>query len=105
METVNDIIKEMREVAHNISVANERTLFLFRPVAALHSIADRLGAAHKREIKSIVDANEIAMKTAMDEVAKLRKTNEVLECARDLWFERAEELRKRCDELYNGGAK
>lgn len=91
METVNDIIRELREYSDRGRGREWMPL------------ADRLDAAYKRDLQSIVDAGEIDMRTAMDEIAKLRKTNEVLECARNLWFERAQELKKRCDELYNGG--
>ena len=97
METVDDIERELREYGDRPP-----------PRRAWIDLADRLHAAYKRDMQAIVDANE----TAMDEIAKLRKTiarlrktNEVLECARDLWFERADELRRRCEALGNGGAK
>lgn len=94
METVNDIERELREYGDRPP-----------PRRAWIDLADRLDAAYKREMQAIVDANETAMRTAMGEIAKLRKINEVLECARDLWFERADELRRRCEALSNGGAK
>lgn len=72
-ETVEDILREMRAWADLERHRMERkhvTLF-----------ADRLEAAHKRDIKAVVDVNEIAMKTATDEVAKLREENERLKAA------------------------
>ena len=94
-ETVNDIIREIRE---KIKTSDGSA-----PVVAalMSAFIDRLDAAYKRDIQAVVDANE----TAMGEIAKLRKTNELLECARDLWLERAGELRRRCEALNNGGAK
>jgi len=65
METVNDIIREMREGV----VANgwfERTLKEF---------ADRLDAAYKRDLQAMCDAGEIDMRTAMGEVERLRAEN------------------------------
>lgn len=71
METVEDIIKEIRQIAHNISVADEKTLSMFRPVAALARISNRIDAAYKRDMQSMVEAGERDMRTAMDEVARL----------------------------------
>lgn len=104
METFNDITREMRE-------GPVHSCFVTEVGAAsdanrkFRDFADRLDAAYKRDIQAIVDANETAMRTAMGEIAKLRKTNELLECARDLWLERAGELRRRYEALSNGGAK
>lgn len=63
METVDDIIKEIRFAA-NMPNCVDRNEAL--------NLADRLDAAYRRDTKAVVDANEIAMRTAMGEVAKLR---------------------------------
>ena len=63
-ETVDDIERELREYGDRPP-----------PRRAWIDLADRLHAAYKRDMQAIVDVNEIAMKTATDEVERLRAEN------------------------------
>lgn len=74
METVNDIIKEMKNWDFHSHLDGCGH-------AELSCYADRLDAAYKRDLKSIVDAGEIDMRTAMDEVTRLREENKRLKAA------------------------
>lgn len=50
-ETVEDIVREMLMVAHNVAITSkETTLSQWRPAAFLRMVSDRLLAARKREI-------------------------------------------------------
>ena len=69
-ESVDDIERELREYGDRPP-----------PRCAWIDLADRLHAAYKRDMQAIVDANETAMKTAMDEVTRLREGNERLKAA------------------------
>lgn len=115
METINDIIREMRAWADLERHRMER-----KHVALF---ADRIDAAYKRDLQAMVDAGEIDMKTAMCEVERLREENERLKAAikpiidfrpeivgnhgeeeawdSDLMMEAMVEAR----DIYNGGAK
>lgn len=75
MGTVEDIIKEMREVAKAYFAGGNGSASVYE---MLSSYADRMDAAYKRDLQSMVDAGEIDMRTAMDEVTKLREENERL---------------------------
>ena len=68
-EIVEDIVREMREVARNAHNAN------------MAWFADRIDAAYKRDIQTMVDAGVDDMQTAKDEATKLREENERLKAA------------------------
>ena len=77
METFNDITREMRAYAKKSEIDGG-------PIDVwdwLREFADRLDEAYKRDMQSIVEANETAMKTATDEVARLRVENARLKAA------------------------
>lgn len=67
METVNDIIREMRGTRPDCDdcLSNHTCEYLIR-------FANRLDAAYKRDLQAMVDAGDIDMRTATDEVARLR---------------------------------
>ena len=94
-ETIEDIVAEIRRVAHNVAVADANTINGWRPAAFLSMLADRIEAAHKREtadekrisdavVQSLRDkklemAGEIAAKD--NEIARLRAAlKPVLDC-------------------------
>jgi len=88
METVNDIIREMREGV----IANgwfERTLKEF---------ADRLDAAYKRDMQAMVDAGEIDMRTAMGEVERLSAENKRLKSDLE-WAEKQHAIAKSFNDI------
>lgn len=80
METFNDITREMREgpvhacFVTEVGAASDAN-------RKFRDFADRIETAYKRELKAVVDLNETAMKTATDEVARLRAENELLRSA------------------------
>lgn len=74
METVNDILREMRAYAKKTEIDGG----LIDVWDWLPEFADRLDAAYKRDLQAMVDAGEIDMRTAMGEVERLRAENERL---------------------------
>lgn len=117
METVEDIVREMRAgpvhacFVTEVGAASDAN-------GKFRDFADRLDEAHKRDMKAVVDANETAMKTAMDEVEKIREENERLKAALKpvldnvdteyYTLSNAEDALDACSEaqrIYNRGAK
>ena len=94
METVEDIV---RDILSRAQVAGRQdgdaTVHHSAVAAMLHDLADRLDAAYKRDLQSIVDAGEIDMKTAMGEVERLSAENERLKSDLE-WAEKQRAIAK-----------
>lgn len=58
-ETVEDIVREILKVAHNVAISNKETLSQWRPAAFLRSVADRIEAAYKREVEKLREQIEV----------------------------------------------
>ena len=71
METVNDILREMRAYAKKSEIDGG----LIDVWDWLREFADRIDAAYKRDLQAMVEAGEIDMRTAMGEVERLRAEN------------------------------
>ena len=65
METVEDILREMKETARMYLAGGNDSTSVFELLSVYH---DRLDAAYKRDLQAMTDAGEINMRTAMDEV-------------------------------------
>lgn len=79
-ETIEDILREMRDWPMHSCFVTEIGVAAYTKLK-FSEFANRLDAAHKRDLKAIVDLNEIAMKTETDEVTRLREENERLKAA------------------------
>ena len=118
MEIFNDIINEWRGIRPDCDecLSNHTCDYLNR-------LIDRLDAAYKRDIQTMVDAGVEDMQMAMDEATKLREENERLKAALKPVLEVRWEERKYnycsgtvptkdlvlvvrdAQRIYNGGAK
>ena len=74
-EAIEGILREMQETARQYLVGGNDSTSVFEILSTYH---DRLKAAYRRDLQSMVDAGDIDMQTATDEVAKLREENEEL---------------------------
>lgn len=82
METVNDIIRDVIERAE-IALRQDGDATVHHSAIGhmLRGFAVRLDAAYKRDLQAMVTAGECDMRTAMDEVTRLREENERLKAA------------------------
>lgn len=56
MENIVDILREVRKVAHNVSVANNETRAGWRPAAYLSTLADRVERAYSHALAIMAEA-------------------------------------------------
>lgn len=88
-EKVAEIGVEVRRVAHNVSCADEKTLKSWRPAAYLAKLADRIVAAHNREIESYKRLLMTSQCALESEIVKnqnhRREIAELRECVRQAY--------------------
>lgn len=77
-ETVEDITSEICKVAHNAATANKETKEHWRPAAFLALIADRIEAAHRRDVEKL--GREVA---ELRECVRQASTDVCLKCVRN----------------------
>lgn len=74
IEAFEKIVREMREGNFGCAKCGD-SCDCPRTDEIVAKFADRIWAAHKRRIKSIVEVNEMNIETAMNDVTKLREEN------------------------------